>query len=85
MDGITRWKLAVNWILFHIRESNQYFKQIPNNTPSTLIPWYIIRHMDQIKVELTKSMDKTILEKQTIPQIVKKFLAFYEPTKFVEI
>jgi len=41
--------------------------------------------MDQIKVELSKSMDKTILEKQTMPQIVKKFLAFYEPTKFVEI
>jgi len=41
--------------------------------------------MDQIKVELTISMEKTILEKQTLPRIVKKFPAFYEPTKFVEI
>jgi len=36
-DGITRWKLAVDSILFHIRETNQYFKQIPNHTPSTFL------------------------------------------------
>jgi hypothetical protein len=42
-------------------------------------------HLDQTEVELTKSMDKTILEKKTMPQVVKKFLAFYEPTKFVKI
>jgi hypothetical protein len=78
--------MAENSILFHIRETNQYFKQMPNHIPSTfLITWHIIGHMDQIKVQLTKSMEKTILEKQTLPQIVKQFPAFYESTKFVEI
>jgi len=37
MDGITRWKLAGNSILFHIRETSQYFKQTPNHTPSTYL------------------------------------------------
>jgi len=71
MDGFTRRMLAVNSILFHIRVTNWYFNKYQTILyQNFLITWCIIRHLDQIKVELNKSMNKTILEKQTIPRIV---------------